>query len=243
VVITGGGSGIGQACAESLAAVGRPIAVWDVNDTSATRVAEQLASRHGVKSIGLGIDVTDDAAVTAAVTSTVDEVGPVGGLVHAAGIVRVGGVSALDLADWDAVVAVHLRAFVVVTKALLPSLRSAGDGAIVGIGSIESMLGHGSIPAYCASKAGMLGVVRSLADELGAEGVRANLVCPGYVRTPMMASTLTREAEPLFASRTMLGRVAEPEEIGTAVRFLLSDDASYVTGTELLVDGGVVHKG
>jgi len=105
------------------------------------------------------------------------------------------------------------------------------------------MLGHGALPGYCASKAGMLGVVRSLADELGGEGVRANLVCPGYVRTPMMEPTLNSDAEATLASRSALGRIAEPAEIGRAVRFLLSDDASYVTGTELLVDGGVVHKG
>jgi NAD(P)-dependent dehydrogenase (short-subunit alcohol dehydrogenase family) len=243
VVVTGGASGIGLACATALAEVGRPVAVWDRQGDAAAAAGAALRDGHGIAAIGVAIDVTDDDAVDVATTETAASLGSIGGLVHAAGIVRVGTLSTIDLADWDAVVAVNLRAMVAVGKALLPHLRAAGGGSIVGIGSIESMLGHGSIPGYCASKAGMLGVVRSLADELGGDGIRANLVCPGYVRTPLMEPTLTPEREAALASRSMLGRVAEPVEIGRVVRFLLSDEASYITGTELLVDGGVTHKG
>jgi NAD(P)-dependent dehydrogenase (short-subunit alcohol dehydrogenase family) len=124
---------------------------------------------------------------------------------------------------------------------LLPALTAARPGsAVVGISSIEAIVGHGALPAYCASKAGLLGLTRSLAHALGGDGIRVNAVCPGAVDTPMLAPFLAIEgARRALEARIPLQRVARPEEVALAVRFLLSDQASYVHGSYLVVDGGL----
>lgn len=245
VIVTGGASGIGLATATALAEVGRPVALWDVQGDVAIDAAGRLAEEHGVATLGIAIDVTDDDAIDTAVADAASAIGPIGGLVHAAGIVRTGGLTGAAFDEWDAVLAVNLRALGSLTKALLPHLRKVGTGAsVVGIASIEALVGHGSIPSYCASKSGMLGLVRSMADAFGPEGIRVNAICPGYIRTPMTAPALDAgRGEEAMAAGVPLGRIAEPHEIGRVARFLLSDDASYITGAELVVDGGLVHKG
>lgn len=242
VVVTGGGSGIGRACALALAAVARPVAVWDRDGESAAAVAKEI----GDGALALGVDVTDVDALGPAVAATRDALGPIGGLVHSAGVVDVAPVDTVSVEAWAKVVDVNLRAEVFVVQALLPALREIGRGAaVVGIASIEAIVGNAAIPAYCASKAGLLGLTRALALGLAADGIRVNAVCPGYVDTPMLGGAMAgapglREA---FEARVPLGRLAEPSEIATVVRFLLSDDASYVTGAEIVVDGGTTRQG
>jgi NAD(P)-dependent dehydrogenase (short-subunit alcohol dehydrogenase family) len=242
VVVTGGGSGIGRACVLALAEVGRPVAVWDRDGESAAAVAKEVGDR----ALALGVDVTDVDALGSAVAASRQALGPIGGLVHSAGVVDVSPVDTLSVDAWAKVVDVNLRAEAFVVQALLPSLREAGAGsAIVGIASIEAIVGNAAIPAYCASKAGLLGLTRSLALALAPDGIRVNAVCPGYVDTPMLGGAMAsapglREA---FEARVPLGRLADPAEIATVVRFLLSDDASYVTGAELVVDGGTTRQG
>jgi NAD(P)-dependent dehydrogenase (short-subunit alcohol dehydrogenase family) len=242
VVVTGGGSGIGRACALALAAVGRPVAVWDRDGAAAAAVAKEI----GDGALALGVDVTDTDALGAAVAASRQALGPVGGLVHSAGVVDVAGVDTLSVEAWAKVLDVNLRAEAFVVQALLPSLREAGAGAaVVGIASIEAIVGNAAIPAYCASKAGLLGLTRSLALALAPDGIRVNAVCPGYVDTPMLGGAMTaapglRES---LEARVPLGRLADPHEIASVVRFLLSDDASYVTGAEIVVDGGTTRQG
>jgi NAD(P)-dependent dehydrogenase (short-subunit alcohol dehydrogenase family) len=134
---------------------------------------------------------------------------------------------------------VNLRAEALLVIALLGDLRANAGSAVVGIASIEAIIGHGAIPAYCASKAGLLGLTRSLADSLSPDGVRVNAVCPGYIDTPMLRPSLdlpgTREK---YEAGAPLRRLGQPEDIARAVRFLMSDEASFVTGTHLVVDGG-----
>jgi len=235
VVVTGGGSGIGRACARAVAAAGRPVAVWDRN--AAEDTAAQIAADHGVATIGITIDVTDSAAFADAVGRTREALGSIGGLVHSAGAVRSENIGSLDEEKWDLVVDVNLRAEALITQALIEDLRAAGPGsAIVGIASIEGVVGHAAIPAYCASKAGLLGLTRSMALQLAADGIRVNAVCPGYIDTPMLA--VAGDARDAMAQACPLGRLGAPEDIAKAVRFLLSDEASFVTGTYLIVDGG-----
>jgi len=249
VVVTGGASGIGRACAAALVEVGRPVAIWDRDGDGARAAASELGDGNdgsGVATMACEVDVTDEAGLAPAVAATRDAIGAIGGLVHSAGVVGLDPIDTLDAAAWDRVLDVNLRAEALVVTALLSELRAAGPGAaVVGVSSIEAIVGNGAIPAYCASKAGLLGLTRSLAISLGAEGIRVNAVCPGYVDTPMTAPHLsaTPEARALVAARVPLGRIAAPEEIGRVVRFLLSDDASYITGAELVVDGGVTRVG
>jgi NAD(P)-dependent dehydrogenase (short-subunit alcohol dehydrogenase family) len=246
VLITGGASGIGLASADAVAAVGRSVALVDHDGDRAHDAAERITHEHGVDAVGLAVDVTGDADVLAeAVAACGAAIGPIGGMVHAAGAVLVATVDEITVAQWDSVVDVNLRAYVMMSQAVLPEIRRAGPGgSIVGIASIEALVGQPAIPAYCASKAGVLGATRSMAQHLAPEGIRVNAVCPGYVRTPMLAPALTYPGvEEHMIGQTPLGRLAEPMEIGRVIRFLLSDESSYVTGIELAVDGGLTHRG
>jgi NAD(P)-dependent dehydrogenase (short-subunit alcohol dehydrogenase family) len=242
VVVTGGASGIGRACAEAIAEVGRPVAIWDRAGDAAKAAADAIAAASGVKTCAVQVDVTASSQFTDAVARTKETLGSVGGLVHCAGVVSVETVEQLDEERWDFVLDVNLRAEALLVKALLPELRAAGPGsAIVGLSSIEAVVGNGIIPAYCASKAGLLGLTRALAVGLAAEGIRVNAVCPGYVDTPMTAPYLsaTPEVRRQFEQHVPMGRIAGPDEIARVVRFLLSDEASYVTGAELIIDGAM----
>ena len=245
VVVTGGGSGIGRESARALAEAGRPVAAWDLNAGGAAETAASCADL-GVATFSAAVDVRDLDAIRAAVTGTLDALGGVGGLVHAAGVPM--GFTADDLSteEFRLVLSVNLEAEAVLVRELLPALRDANPGsAIVGISSIEGLIGHGNVPAYTASKHALIGLTRSLAARLGPEGIRINAVCPGYIATPMFLPIVegNPEARASFERKIPLGRLGNPEEIGRLVRFLLSDDASYVHGGAFVADGGVTAVG
>jgi NAD(P)-dependent dehydrogenase (short-subunit alcohol dehydrogenase family) len=237
VVVTGGASGIGRACAEALAAAGRPVALWDLDADGAKEIATALGS----PSMGIGLDVTDEAALAAAAAQTRAALPSIGGMVHAAGMVVSEPVGQIDFAHFRRVLDVNLTAHARITQLLLADLKAANPGsAVVGIASIEAVIGHAAIPAYCSSKAGLVGLTRSMAAALGPHGIRVNVVCPGYIETPMLAPVLTipglREQ---YEASSVLGRLGRPEDIAGVVRFLLSADAAFVTGQALVADGGV----
>ncbi len=243
VIVTGGASGIGKASATALAQSGRPVAIWDLQTSAAESTAAELAATHGVATIGFGIDVTDRSRLAGAVDASRAALGSIGGLVHAAGAVRPGPIEALDETTWDFVIDVNLSAEAWIVQAILSDLVANPGSAIVGIASIEGLVGHGAIPSYCASKSGLLGLTRSLADALGPRGVRVNAVCPGYIETPMLAGALTNDAARAeMEGSSMLGRLGQPDDIAKPVRFLLSDQASFMTGTYLVVDGGTTSR-
>ena len=242
VVITGGASGIGLATAHALGAAGRPVAIWDLNGDAAADAARDVAGTHSVATAAIGIDVRDHDRFGAAITESRDALGTIGGLVHGAGITGVSFLETLDTKVWDATLSIHLTAAAVLIRDLTPDLLANPGSAVVLVASIEAIHGHEAIPAYCAAKAGMLGLVHSATAGLAPKGVRVNAVCPGFVETPMLAPMLaapgTREA---YDTRIPMKRLGRPDDIAKAVRFLLSDDASYVTGHELVVDGGVTR--
>jgi NAD(P)-dependent dehydrogenase (short-subunit alcohol dehydrogenase family) len=237
VVVTGGASGIGLATAHAVAAVGRPVAVWDLHLDRATDAAKAVANAHGVTTVGMAVDVRDTPALADAAIAAVEGIGTVGGVVHAAGVP-----DAIDLPDltdetWDPLLEVNLRAYAMVVQAFLPQLRAnAPDAAIVGIASIHGIVANAANPAYAASKAGVLGLTRSMAVRFALEGIRVNAICPGFIDTPMLPDLEGLRGH--FAARAPMARLGRPEEIATAARFLLSTDASFVTGAQLVVDGG-----
>ena len=187
VVVTGGASGIGRATAEALLAEERSVAVWDLSpDAVAAGAALAADADFGVKAVGLQVDVTAPDAVADAIARSAELLGGIDGFVHAAGAVSPDPVGALTDDNWDMVVDVNLKAYAFLAQALLPHLQTAAQEhtagrsprgpAIVGISSIEGLVGNAAIPSYCASKAGLLGLTRSLAHQLGPEGIRVNAV-------------------------------------------------------------------
>jgi NAD(P)-dependent dehydrogenase (short-subunit alcohol dehydrogenase family) len=234
VVVTGGASGIGRACGHALARAGRPVVVWDLDPDAASAAALDIAGTHGVATWGAAVDVTHTAALAGALDTARAQIGPIGGLVHAAGISRPSSLDDLTEDLWDSVVDVHLRAAMFLVQALAADLRAAPDAAVVLIGSLASFVGWSNIASYVASKAALLGLAKSLTLSLAPHGVRVNVVCPGYIETPML------QGSPRLVEATPLGRMGRPEDIANAVRFLLSDDAAFITGTHLVVDGGVL---
>ena len=237
VVITGGASGIGLATAHAVAEVGRPVAIWDLNPDRAAQAADAVAATHGVKTIGMAVDVRETDTLPDAADETAAAVGTIGGLVHAAGVP-----DAVDLPDltdktWDPLLEVNLRAYAMVVQAFLSQLRAnAPDAAVVGIASIHGIIAQGVNPAYAASKAGVLGLTRSMAVRFATEGIRVNAICPGFIDTPMLPDL--GDLRTRLAAHAPMARLGRPEEIGTTARFLLSTDASFITGTHVVVDGG-----
>lgn len=242
VVVTGGASGIGLASAKALAAVGRSVALWDVDGDKAVAAAGDIAADHGVPALGVGIDLRDLAAVAPAVEATRRAIGAPGGLVHAAGIVDTGSLEGITPQSWDDGIAVHLRALAFVAQALQRDLAAQTGSAIVAIASINAALGNGINPIYSAAKGGILSLVRSLADRLARDGIRVNSVSPGQIVTPMMQPAIDNLPEGYFERRILLERMGDPAEVGRVVRFLLSDEASYITAAEIVVDGGNISS-
>lgn len=240
VLITGAASGIGAACAEAVASAGRPVVLWDL-DTEAVRAhARALADRYGVTTLGQAVDVCSADRRADALNQARETVGAFGGLVHSAGVVDSTPMTELSLEAWQRVLDVHLTAYGFLVAALAEDLRTQPGSAVVAVGSINAFVGQGLIPSYTAAKGGVLSLTRSLAAQLGPDGVRVNAVCPGYIATPMLRRSLAdAHRSQNMAALTMLKRVGQPEEVGSVVRFLLSADAAFVTGATLMVDGGV----
>lgn len=240
VVVTGGASGIGLASAKALIADGRGVALFDISP-QVTSVAASIGAH------GFVVDCSSTASMAAGVVAAADALDGLDGLVHAAGRVATEPVGLFTEESWDAVVDVNLRAQALLSQMLLPhfekALAAGGAPAIVGISSIEGLVGNPFIPAYCASKAGLLGLTRSMAGQLGPMGIRVNAVCPGFIETPMLADALAvEEVKTAFVSAAPLGRLGRPAEIGDTVAFLMSPKASFITGTQIVVDGGVTSR-
>lgn len=235
IIVTGGASGIGRATCALFAAEGARVAVFDRSVDAAQAVAGPIGG------IAVAVDVADAAQVAAAVAKAAVALGGVDGLVNAAGIFSAAGLADTTPALFAQTLAVNLTGTFLMVQAVAPLLLAAGQGTIVNIGSGVGITptGPGST-AYVASKGGVIAMTKALAMEL-APTVRVNVVCPGAVETPMVASFLRRadgEVDPGIAGRYALKRPAAPEEIAAAILFLTAAESSFVTGVTLPVDGG-----
>jgi NAD(P)-dependent dehydrogenase (short-subunit alcohol dehydrogenase family) len=242
VVITGGASGLGFASARALAAVGRPVAIWDIDLSRAESSADAIRSEFGTIAVGYGIDVGDPEAIRDGAEKTRNSLPSVGGLVHCAGIVDVASLDGITIETWENGINIHLRPIVLLLQAFLEDLKSVPGSAMVAMSSINATLGNSVNPIYSAAKGGVLSLVRSLADRLGPEGIRINSISPGQIMTPMMQPAIDALPERHFEKRILLDRIGDPEEIGRVIRFLLSDEASYITAAEIVVDGGNISS-
>ncbi|MEU5875547.1 3-oxoacyl-ACP reductase FabG [Glycomyces sp. NPDC047369] len=241
-IVTGAARGIGAATARRLAADGHAVAVLDLAEEQAAGVADDINAKGG-KAIAIGADVADEAAATAAVARAAAELGPPQILVNNAGILRDNLLFKMSAADWDAVLGVHLRGAFLMARAVQSSMVESGWGRIVNLSS-TSALGNRGQANYAAAKAGMQGLTKTLAIELGKFGITANAVAPGFIETEMTKATAERVGVPFAdflahaAKEVPVGRVGQPEDIAAAVAFFCSEEAGYVSGQVLYVAGG-----
>lgn len=236
-VVCGGGSGIGLAAAQRLADGGNRIALLDVND-SALGAAAQLVARAGAGEVfTFHVDVTDPDAVDAVATE-IAEVGGATILVNAAGILQLGTIDQISVADWDRMLEINLKGVFLACKAFMPLIASGGGGAIVNVASQSGRTKSTfSAPNYVAAKAGVIGLTMVLANQAAIDGVRVNCVAPGVVETPML-SVYSADQRQRMTDAIPLGRFARPEEVADVIAYLASAHASYVTGQTINVNGG-----
>lgn len=237
VVVTGAASGMGAMHARTLAAAGWHVWLTDVTDTSA--IADELADR-GLFASEQRLDVTEEADWKELRSRLEDDAVSVAGLVNNAGVSFRYGFEETAPADWHRVIGVNLTGAFLGIRTMAPLLAERGGGAIVNVSSIAGTLGYFS-PSYGASKWGLIGLTKSAAGEWASRGVRVNAVLPGLVDTPLLAGADDFVASSLRS--VPMGRVAATEEVANAVRFLLSDEAGYVNGADLLIDGGMTAAG
>jgi 3-oxoacyl-[acyl-carrier protein] reductase len=243
VVVTGAARGIGFGTATRFAEEGASVAVLDLDEASAAEAAAKLPLQGDAKAVGIGVDVADTESAEAAVTRVVDELGGIHVLVNNAGITRDNLLFKMTDEDWDSVINVHLRGAFAMTRAAQKHFVAQKYGKILNLSSV-SALGNRGQANYSAAKMGIQGLTRTLGIELGPFGINANAIAPGFIATEMTDATARRvgmEVEDFrkaAADANPVKRVGHPEDIAAAAAFLCSDEASYITGQTLYVDGG-----
>jgi 3-oxoacyl-[acyl-carrier protein] reductase len=237
-LVTGASRGIGAAIARSLADAGYGVAV---NYAHSADRAEEVAA--GIKTAGgsalaVQADVSDADAVAAMFASVTDELGPVTVLVNNAGITEDGLLLRMGTDQWDRVLATNLRSVYLCTKAALKPMLRARSGRIISVSSISGIVGNPGQSNYAASKAGVIGFTKSIAKEVGSRGITVNAVAPGFIATDM-TDALGEAVTESVTQQISLGRLGQPEEVASVVCYLASEDASYITGQTIVVDGGL----
>lgn len=240
-LVTGAASGIGLATARRLAGEGAAVALLD-RDAPRLKDAVSSISRDGARVGSWSIDVTDATAVDEAVDSVARTLGPIDVVVTAAGILESGTVEGQDLALWDRTIAINLRGQLLVARAVLPMMQQREGGSIAMVSSISAVVGDRGVSAYAVSKAGVSSLAKQIAAENAAVGIRCNAVLPGWINTPFNDAVFAdaQERAEEVARTVPVGREGTPEEVAGLIAYLCSDEAAYITGTEIRIDGGLL---
>jgi 3alpha(or 20beta)-hydroxysteroid dehydrogenase len=235
-LITGGVGGIGAAAAAAMVAEGAQVVVADVRDAEGT----DLAARLGTAAAYCHLDVTLDGDWAAAVEATTERFGPPSVLANNAGVLSMGGLESVDLAEFRRIIDVNQWGCFLGMRAVIPAMRAAGGGSIINTSSVAGLAGTPHAFAYSASKWAVRGMTRAAAMDLGPDGIRVNSIHPGTIDTPMIHNPTPEgaAARQAYADRVPLRRVGEPDDVAQLMVFLASDESSYCTGAEYLVDGG-----
>jgi 3-oxoacyl-[acyl-carrier protein] reductase len=240
-LVTGGAQGIGRAIAEELAAAGATLALADVNEAKLAETVGELKAQ-GIDATAFTVNVSSEESIQAGAKAILDKFGKVEILVNNAGITRDNLMLRMKRADWDLVLSINLTGAFLLTQALLSPMLKNRWGRIVGIASVVGRAGQAGQVNYAASKAGLIGLTRSLAREVASRGITVNAVAPGFIETPMTA-VLSEEQTKAMLATIPLGRRGTPKDVAQAVKFLASDAASYITGHVIDVNGGMFMGG
>jgi NAD(P)-dependent dehydrogenase (short-subunit alcohol dehydrogenase family) len=244
IIVTGGASGIGQAAAREFARRNGTVAIFDRNDRAGRETAEALRAQ-GHAADYVHVDVATGAEVERAVNEVAARLGGIDVLVNNAGIQRYGAATSTSEQEWDEVMNANLRSAFLASKYAIPHMVRRGGGSIVITGSVQSLTAQRNSLAYVVSKHALLGLTRSLALDYAKDNIRVNCVCPGAIDTPMLRWAASLDDDPARVIEAChklspLGRMGRPEEIAQVIVFLASDAASYVTGSVVTADGGLL---
>jgi 3-oxoacyl-[acyl-carrier protein] reductase len=238
-VVTGAGRGIGHAIAVRLANEGARVACVSRSEENAKRTSDELNVARADSARAYAVDVSDHTAVEKAGARILEDFGRVDVLVNNAGVTRDDLAMRMSLENWDAVLNTNLRGAFSFTQSLMRSMIKQRSGRIINISSVIGLMGNAGQTNYAASKAGLVGLTKSLARELASRGITVNAIAPGYISTDM-TNALKEEIQKSIQDKIPLKRVGTPEEIAAAVAFLASGEAGYITGQTICVDGGIV---
>jgi 3-oxoacyl-[acyl-carrier protein] reductase len=237
-VVTGGAAGIGKATAEKFCAEGAVVSIWDVNVEAGEATLKELAD-NGYTAEFRNVNTSDINAVNAAVEAVKNKYGRIDILVNNAGITRDATLLKMDEEKWDQVIDVNLKGVFLCGQAVAKVMIEQGSGSIINASSVVALYGNFGQTNYVATKAGVIGMTKVWARELGRKGIRVNAIAPGFIATEMVKK-MPEKILDMMRGKTPLGRLGEPEDIANAFLFLASDDSSFVNGTTLSVDGGVI---